>query len=126
VQANEDDADSTPGNGVDTDGDGNVADDPGDEDDGDGVIIDVNCQISAQVSNIVCSDNGTRSNSNDDTYTFSLLVSGFGAGSGWVDNANGISGNYGQAVTYGPFSILGNPNLFITVRDAADPGCIAT
>ncbi|MCK6692450.1 MAG: DUF11 domain-containing protein, partial [Thermoanaerobaculia bacterium] len=34
-----DDADSAPNNGVDTDGDTNVVDDPGDEDDGDGVLI---------------------------------------------------------------------------------------
>ncbi len=33
------DIDSSPGNGVDTDGDGNAMDDPGDEDDGDGQLI---------------------------------------------------------------------------------------
>ncbi|MCP4123935.1 MAG: DUF11 domain-containing protein, partial [Bacteroidetes bacterium] len=33
------DEDSTPGNGVDTDGDTNVEDDDGDEDDGDGVVV---------------------------------------------------------------------------------------
>ncbi|MCO6488812.1 MAG: DUF11 domain-containing protein, partial [Phaeodactylibacter sp.] len=127
VQVNEDDADSTPGNGVDTDADGNVQDDPGDEDDGDGVVIEVACDIAAQVSNVQCDDNGTPSNPNDDTYTFQLLVTGVGTGNnGWVDAANGISGNYGQAVTYGPFTILGNPNLFLTIRDADDSGCTAT
>ena len=33
------DIDSSPGNGVDTDGDGNALDDPGDEDDGDGQLV---------------------------------------------------------------------------------------
>ncbi len=33
------DIDSSPGNGVDTDGDGNAMDDPGDEDDGDGQLV---------------------------------------------------------------------------------------
>ena len=40
ISVNEEDSDSEPGNGVDTDGDGNVSDDSGDEDDGDGVLID--------------------------------------------------------------------------------------
>ncbi|MFH6604504.1 SpaA isopeptide-forming pilin-related protein [Maribacter algicola] len=45
---NETDVDSTPGNGVDTNGDGNVIDDPGDEDDGDAATIDViiPCEVS--------------------------------------------------------------------------------
>ncbi|MCW5517435.1 HYR domain-containing protein [Muriicola sp. Z0-33] len=38
IALNEFDIDSSPGNGVDTDGDNNVVDDPDDEDDGDGVI----------------------------------------------------------------------------------------
>ena len=125
VDANENDIDSNVDNGVDTDGDGNVQDDPGDEDDGDGVVIDVLCEIMVQVSNIVCNDNGTRSNPNDDTYTFSVLVTGTGTGSGWVDAGNGVSGAYGQAVAYGPYSITGNPTVFITVRDAEDAGCFA-
>lgn len=38
TQATEDDLDSTPGSGVDTDNDQNVEDDPDDQDDGDGVV----------------------------------------------------------------------------------------
>ncbi|SNR39231.1 SprB repeat-containing protein, partial [Maribacter sedimenticola] len=39
IAQNETDIDSTPGNGVDTDGDGNVIDDPEDEDDGDAETV---------------------------------------------------------------------------------------
>ena len=46
---NENDIDSTPNNGVDTNVDGNVVDDPGDEDDGDGAITAPLAIISGKV-----------------------------------------------------------------------------
>jgi uncharacterized repeat protein (TIGR01451 family) len=84
------------------------------------------CSISAQAINIQCSNNGTPSNPNDDTFTFSLVVTGVNTGSGWVDVANGIMGNYGQPVIYGPYPIMGNNGVSITVRDAQDPNCVTT
>ncbi len=119
---NEDDIDSTPNNGVDTDNDGNVIDDDGDEDDGDAAEVQVNCDITAVVNDIICNDNGTASPT-DDTYTFVVTVTGTGEGSGWTANdPNGTTGLYGVPTTFGPYLIAnGNLNFFIDDNDTQ--GC---
>ncbi|MCB9296621.1 MAG: DUF11 domain-containing protein [Lewinellaceae bacterium] len=53
TNANQQDVDSTPNNGVDTDGDGNVVDDPGDEDDGDGQDVTPNALVDLQLEKSV-------------------------------------------------------------------------
>ncbi|MCB0598733.1 MAG: DUF11 domain-containing protein, partial [Phaeodactylibacter sp.] len=53
----QDDADSTPNNGVDTDGDGSVVDDPGDEDDGDGQDVTPGALVDLELDKTV--DNPT-------------------------------------------------------------------
>ena len=69
--ADQDDVDSTPGNGVDTDGDGNVIDDTGDEDDGDGATVTPEAQlIDLELSKSV--DNPTPSIG--DAVTFTVIV----------------------------------------------------
>lgn len=109
VAMNETDIDSTPLNEVDTDGDGDISDDPEDEDDADGVIVcPANCNISTEVSNIECLNNGTPSDPSDDQFTFSLTVFRDGPQSTWTaDDPAQTSGAYGTPVSFGPYPIAG-------------------
>ena len=128
--ADEEDSDSTPGNGVDTDGDGDFTDDPGDEDDGDGVIVDVDCDMIGNVANIYCDDNGTPLNPDDDVFYVDVVAQGFGTGTspGWkaeVDGAIVGTGDYsGAVVTVGPF-LISNGDVTIYIIDETDSGCRA-
>ncbi|MEZ5039122.1 MAG: hypothetical protein R2828_04495 [Saprospiraceae bacterium] len=111
------DEDSTPGNGVDTDNDGNVEDDPGDEDDGDGVVLHPQaCNIAATVSNINCNNNGTNADPADDVFYFTLFVAGTSTSDEWVAPSLGIQGAYNTLLTFGPFPIAGG-NLNFLVQD---------
>ena len=120
---NEEDIDSTPGNGVDTDNDGDCSDDDGDEDDGDCVeVIPIPCSISATVSNLLCDQNGTPSIPDDDTYFFSVVLSGESTFGGWTSD-NGISGTYDEVITFGPYSIANQPQTSIVFTDNGDASC---
>lgn len=110
--SNEEDVDSTPGNEVDTDQDGDVTDDPDDEDDGDGVVlVPQACGIQTAVSNILCDDNGTPVHPEDDRFSFTLLVTGANNSVTWVASGlpGSVSGQYNTPVTIGPFSIADYP-----------------
>jgi uncharacterized repeat protein (TIGR01451 family) len=109
TEMDQQDIDSTPGNGVDTDGDGNVSDDPGDEDDGDGVVVVPQpCSLGASVTNVQCDDNGTPVDPTDDTFTFRVTVNAANASGTWIANDPGnSSGNYGEPFTFGPYPISG-------------------
>lgn len=123
VFINEEDVDSTPGNGVDTDNDGDCSDDAGDEDDGDCVeVFPIPCDISAAASNILCNPNGTLSIPEDDTYTFTVTISGESTFDGWTSN-NGQSGSYNVPVTFGPYSITDQPLTTIVFTDNGDAAC---
>ncbi len=128
TSANEEDIDSTPDNGVDTDGDGDVDDDNGDEDDGDGVEVNVDCDIRAFVTDITCDDNGTASDSSDDTYSFTLeVVNNGGAGTTWAAAINGVevTASYGEPLSFGPYSIAQVGDQTIMIRDEDVDGCMA-
>jgi uncharacterized repeat protein (TIGR01451 family) len=126
--ANEFDVDSTPGNGVDTDGDGQTEDDPGDEDDGDAVCIEVPCQvILTLVQQTECNDNGTPTDPNDDFINVTILVEGINTSAGWTMTTNRgqvFTGTYGNSITI-PLLILNQEDetAFITVTDNGDNGC---
>ena len=118
IAINETDVDSTPNNGVDTDGDGNCSDDDGDEDDGDCVVLTPQpCSINAVVTSLLCDNNGTPSMADDDTYTFEITVSGQSTGASWSTD-NGMSGAYGETVSFGPYSISTVPTQDIIISDA--------
>ncbi|MEK7255201.1 MAG: GEVED domain-containing protein, partial [Bacteroidota bacterium] len=82
------------------------------------------CNINFGVAGVACNDNGTPTNPADDTYTFSLTVSGTGTSSGWTTTVLGstVTGSYGQAKLMGPYTISAG-NLSFTVRDAANANC---
>ncbi len=70
------------------------------------------CEIEATTSNVVCQDNGTPNNPNDDTFTFDVTVNGLNVSDCWTTLA-GFTGAYGVPVTVGPFP-LGQVTLNIT------------
>jgi len=84
------------------------------------------CDISATYTNLVCDDNGTPDDPNDDTYTFDILVTGTDTGPSWIaDDINMTSGAYDVPLTIGPFDVFfGDLNL--TITDDTDPACITT
>ncbi|MBK8705142.1 MAG: DUF11 domain-containing protein [Saprospiraceae bacterium] len=119
---NEDELDSTPANGVDTDNDDNVIDDEDDEDDGDGAEVQIQCNITAVVNNIICNDNGTATAA-DDTYTFVVTVTGTGESNSWKANdPNSTSGVYGVPTVFGPY-LVANGNLNFFIEDNVTQGC---
>lgn len=84
------------------------------------------CSISAATSNVLCNDNGSPANPSDDTFTFSLTVTGSNTGAGWHTTINGQnqSGTYGTPKNLGPYAIAGG-NLNFTVIDDASSSCTA-
>jgi hypothetical protein len=83
------------------------------------------CQISAQVSNLLCNNAGTTAISTDDTYSFALTVSGTNTGStGWQTTINGqtITGSYGTATTVQGGVISAGVRTF-TVSDRTTATC---
>jgi uncharacterized repeat protein (TIGR01451 family) len=81
------------------------------------------CAITAEAVNVQCDDNGTPTNPMDDTYTFDVIVTAVNsAGNGWTDG-NGNGGAYGTLVSYGPFSIMDVPNVFLSIQDVDDASC---
>ncbi len=80
------------------------------------------CQINANITNILCNNQGTGNDSSDDTYTFNLFVTGQNTSTGWISDDGNFSGVYGVSQQLGPFLIL-NGNQFITILDSANPDC---
>lgn len=81
------------------------------------------CNIVSTVTNIVCNDNGTPSNPDDDTFTFDVNVSGSNTGSSWVSNdPNNNSGTYNSVVNFGTFLISGG-DLSFTIHDIDNSNC---
>jgi gliding motility-associated-like protein len=78
--------------------------------------------IEAIVSNILCDDNGTGNDSNDDFFTFEVLVTGGQVGSSWQSLDGSITGLYGIPTTFGPFHITA-AWLFIALYDHDVPTC---
>ncbi len=80
------------------------------------------CQISAVVSNIVCNDNGTINDPNDDTFTFTIRVTGNNISPTWNISGQSTTYAYNTNVNLGPYPISGG-NLSLNIEDTADPNC---
>lgn len=85
------------------------------------------CSISAAAGTATCNDNGTPNDPADDTFTFTLTVTGYNTGGGWTSVIQGQteSGAYGTPVTVGPFAIA-DGDLFFTVEDDSEINCEAS
>jgi len=81
------------------------------------------CEITTDISNIVCMDNDTPSDPSDDLFSFDLFVAGFNTGTSWTaSDPNSTSGTYNTTVTFGPYLISGG-NLTFTLMDGIDNSC---
>src|SRR5699024_7939010 len=80
------------------------------------------CEITAEITNIFCDDNGTPHDPMDDTYTVELFVNGENKGSAWCSSDGSWTENYDQTQTLGPFTISDGSQQF-TIIDANDPRC---
>ena len=99
-------------------------------DDGNGCVesetININVIGLPVVSNlnVSCDDNGTPSNPTDDVFIIDLVVSNDNGGDGWVDN-DGVTGNYGEGATFGPFSYDDGP-VTLSFSDQTGLSCSTT
>src|SRR5690606_34604535 len=80
------------------------------------------CTINAVITNIQCDDQGTANDPDDDTYTFTLTVNGQNVSGGWTADGGSISGNYGDAISLGPFLII-DGNVTLIIEDSVNPEC---
>lgn len=83
------------------------------------------CIIQTTITNTQCDDNGTPQDTNDDTFTFLLTVSGINAGINWVAGPPvNETGPYDVPILLGPFSTA-QPNIIFTINDNNNSSCIA-
>ena len=85
------------------------------------------CEITLGGSvDIMCNDNGTPENPDDDTYTFDVLLNGENTNPGASMSATDDQGNtimYGSTQSYGPF-LISDGNTTIMYTDVDDASCI--
>ena len=74
------------------------------------------------ITNLQCQADATPNNPFDDTYTFTLEITG--GSSGWKSELADlpIIGSYGNAITVGPFAVADGP-MFLLVQDTLDATC---
>ena len=85
---------------------------------------DIPCALSATVSNVLCSDNGTSLNPADDTYTFNATVLSTGScGKSWT--GGGQADLYGVVKAFGPYPISGG-NKTLTFSDVTSSNITTT
>ena len=86
------------------------------------------CQLTADVGDAVCDNNGTPDDTFDDTFTRTVNISNPGGGTGYETYGVGgwvAGGIYGQPFTFGPANIAGfdmNANVYL-IRDNENPDC---
>ncbi len=127
--ASQNDIDSTPDNG------GCTSPDPSScitlEDDEALFIISNSgtCSISSNVLTTTCFDSNNTPDPLDDTWSFTIQVEANNSlSNGWITNSqgyNGLTGNYGEAVTIGNFFINAGP-LEFTLFDQQNTDCFTT
>ena len=77
------------------------------------------CNLSSNVSDIQCFDENTPNDTSDDTYTFSVTVTGT-ANCGTTWTGGGQSGSYGSTANFGPY-LIANGNQTIVFSDTQNP-----
>ena len=83
------------------------------------------CAIDISLSNIICNDNGSINDPNDDIYYFDVEVTGLNLSTSWVESGKTVQHPYNQIVTLGPIPISqGDYTLTISDNNAAT--CTAT
>jgi hypothetical protein len=82
------------------------------------------CQVNAQVVNLTCHANQTYSNSNDDTFSYTLDVNGLNAGAQWSAIIAGVNqtGTIGTAKQVGPYLTTAGIQSF-DISSTTNPTC---
>ncbi len=80
------------------------------------------CSVNGVVSNILCNNNGTINDPSDDTFTFTIRVTGFNTSANWRLSNNATLYPYNTNVPLGPYPISGG-NLALTIVDENDNQC---
>ncbi|MEM7573715.1 MAG: gliding motility-associated C-terminal domain-containing protein, partial [Bacteroidota bacterium] len=81
------------------------------------------CDVSANVGQPTCNDNGTPNDPTDDTFSFSATISGNNTGTSWsADDPNATNGSYDTPIIFGPYPISGG-DLNIIIVDGGDASC---
>lgn len=83
------------------------------------------CIITTTVSNILCNDSGTINDPSDDTFTFSIRVTGSNISSGWKIEGMDSVRTYMNNHVMGPYPISGG-NITLSIVDSEDNICITT
>ncbi len=122
-EANEVDADSSPGNGnpfIPNEDDEAAADINGGVGGGD-------CDVSVNFAYPFCDNNGTPNDDGDDVFYFAIRASGTNTSSSWTSAFQGqqLSGPYNTTLQYGPYPFSAAKSIF-TIADATDPNCTAS
>ena len=68
------------------------------------------CDIDVTLLSLDCNNNGTPVNPQDDIFYFTVRIDGANTSSGWLTN-DGVRGQYGDEVEFGPFQINGSEVL---------------
>ena len=84
----------------------------------------VNCEITAVLNSTSDCDTGVDAGTADDTFTATFTVTGNDTGSGWTTNIDGLSGEYGESVSW---TFDANTDLIsLLISDADDNTCTET
>ena len=86
-----------------------------------GEYIPCSTSLEVSIAQPNYNNNGTVSNTSDDTFTVNITISG--SGSAWI--ANGQTGSYGQTVTFGSYPVDATGIIF-AVLDQDNPNCQTT
>lgn len=84
-----------------------------------------NCLITPAVTNVICDDNGTPEDPDDDTYTFDVSASGINTTAGWILNDEGAVIPFDSSIHLGPFSISDGVYT-LAYKNAIEPFCEGT
>ncbi|MBK8624924.1 MAG: gliding motility-associated C-terminal domain-containing protein [Saprospiraceae bacterium] len=82
------------------------------------------CTISAQVSNILCNDNGTINDPSDDVFSFDVIVDGLNTSAGWKVFGSSTVNAYNARITFGPYPISGG-TITLNLVDNTSANCTA-
>lgn len=84
-------------------------------------LLDVVCSLGATIISIDCDDNGSATDSSDDTFTASFVVNGSNDAA-WsatsTTTAAALSGAYGETINVGPFPVSGGSISYFFTDDA--------
>ena len=84
------------------------------------------CNIIVEIDNLLCNDNETSNDPDDDVFTFNITVSGFNTGLSWMaTDPNNTSGSFGSTISFGPFPIASG-ELSFDILDGIDALCLTT